>query len=258
MLRSRLPAALVLLFALGTPLVCRQAQAQAHEPPPEAMTLFESAREHYRQGEYTQAATDLENALVLDPAAPTLLFNLARVYELQGDYERSLSAYRRLLAVTPVDQSEERDRTEQAIDRLQGAQEHQAPPPPAQETGSEADVGPTFVRERGVADAAFWGTFIAGGLVGLAAIGCGIGAMQQHTFADGFVLGPDGSFADREAIYQQSRDLALAADVLGGVGTATLIAAGLLFLLREHTYEQWSASLSIGPQGAAFVIGGQF
>lgn len=257
MLRSRLAAALCVIFAVGGPLVCREAHAQAHEPPPEAMTLFESARQHYRAGEYTAAAEDLENALVLDPAAPTLLFNLGRVYELQGDYARSLSAYRRLRAVTPPEQSEERDRTEQAIDRLEGAMEHQAPPPPPQESG-EVEQGPTFVRERGVADMPFWITFVAGGIVGLTAAGCGIGALAAHGSADGFVLGRDGTPSDREAMYQQARDLGLAGDVLGGLGTAALIAAGLLFILREHTYEQWSASLSIGPQSAALLVGGTF
>ncbi len=220
------------------------------------MTLFESARQHYRDGEYTQAADDLENALVLDPAAPTLLFNLGRVYELQGDYARSISAYRRLLAVTPPEQREERERTEQAIDRLEGAQEHQAPPP-AQESG-EVEQGPTFVRERGVADMPFWITLIAGGVVGLSAIGCGIGAALTHGSADTWVLGRDGTAAEREATYEQSRALGAAADVLGSLGSAALIAAGLLFILREHTYEQWSASVSIGPQSAALIFAGQF
>jgi tetratricopeptide (TPR) repeat protein len=256
MLRSRLAVALVVTCAVGGPLVCRQAQAQAHEPPPEAMTLFESARQHYRAGEYTAAAEDLENALVIDPAAPTLLFNLGRVYELQGDYARSLSAYRRLLAVTPPEQSEERERTEQAIDRLEGAQEHQAPPP-AQESG-EVEQGPTFVRERGVADMPFWITFVAGGVVGLTAIGCGVGAVLSHSAADAFVLGRDGTADERTAMYQQSRDLGLAGDILGGLGSAALIAAGLLFILREHTYEQWSASLSIGPSAATLLVGGTF
>lgn len=256
MRRSWLVVALVWTCALGSPLVCRVAEAQAHEPPPEAMTLYESARAHYRAGEYTAAAEDLENALVLDPAAPTLLFNLGRVYELMGDYERSLSAYRRLLAVTPPEQSEERERTEQAIGRLEGAREH-TPPPPPQETGG-VEQGPTFVRERGVADAPFWATFIAGGAIGLAAIGCGLAALLDHDMANAFVLGRDGTADEREAMFQLSRDLGVAGDVLGGIGSAALVAAGLLFILREHTYEQWSASVSITPQAASFVLGGRF
>lgn len=256
MLRSRLSAALCLFVVVGTPLVCREAQAQAHEPPPEAMTLFESAREHYRAGEYAQAAEDLENALVLDPAAPTLLFNLGRVYELQGDYARSISAYRRLLAVTPVEQQEERDRTQQAIERLEGAQEHLAPPPP-QEAGID-ERGPTFVRERGVADDAFWWTFAAGGFVGLAAIGCGIASLSLFDTGANYTLLVPGDDVTRNQYLADSSSTAVAADVLGSISVATLAAALFLFVLREHTYESWDVHAGRSGLELAFHWDGGF
>lgn len=251
MWRDRVFASSLFVLALATSLVSATAAAQAHEPPPEAMELFESARAHYRAGEYTEAAADLENALVLDPAAPTLLFNLGRVYELQGDYERSLSAYRRLLAVTPPEQTEERDRTQQAIERLEGAQEH-ATPPPAQESGEEADRGPTFVRERGVADDAFWLTFMAGGIVGLAAIGCGIASVASFDYGASYVLTIPEDVPFRQQFFTDSSNLAIAADVLGSVSIATLAAALLLFVLREHTYESWEVRAAPGGIQIAF------
>ncbi len=223
----------VLLSASSVPL---SAQAQPHEPPSEAMTLFESARAHYRAGEYDQAATDLENALVIDPSAPTLLFNLGRVYELQGDYDRSISAYRRLLAVTPREQTEERAQTQTTIERLEGAQSRQAPPP--QELGDDGQ-GPTFVRERGVADEAFWGLFAGAGFVGLAAIACGIASLVL--FDDGanwLVQSPD-DLDIRSQYLSQSSSTAIAADVLGSISVAAFAAAFLLFVLRERTYESW-------------------
>jgi len=253
MARRSVSACLVVLTVLGASAAPVVAHAQAQEPPAEAMTLFESARAHYRAGAYTEAAADLENALVLDPAAPTLLFNLGRVYELQHDYERSISAYRRLLAVTPLTQTEERARTQEAIARLSGAREHEPPPPE-----DDDEQGPTFVRERGVADVPFWITFASGGVLGLVAAGLGIGALVVHGQGDAFVFGVDGTAGDRDAIYAQARDLGTAADVLGGIASATLIAAGLLFILREHTYEQWSASLSITPGTAGLVFRGVF
>ncbi len=237
MLRSRVSAALVVACTLGTALVCRTAEAQAHEPPPEAMTLFESARAHYRAGEYAAAANDLENALVLDPAAPTLLFNLGRVYELQGDYAQSISAYRRLLAVTPPEQTEERARTQDTIDRLEGAQEHREPPP--QETGEPDERGPTYVRERGVADDAFWGTFAASGLVGLAAVGCGIGSLVLFDTGSHYTLLAPGDATQRTQYLADASSVGLAADVLGSISLAGFAAALLLFVLREHTYESW-------------------
>jgi tetratricopeptide (TPR) repeat protein len=238
MLRLRLSPALVVVCVLGASFVSREARAQAHEPPSEAMTLFESAREHYRAGEYAAAATDLENALVLDPAAPTLLFNLGRVYELQGDYTRSISAYRRLLAVTPPDQVEERERTQSTIDRLEGAAQHDEPPPPAQETGDD-DRGPTFVRERGVADDLFWGTFAASGVIGLAAIGCGIASLALFDSGASYTLYVPGDDVQRAHLLDQSASTGVAADVLGSISLAGFAASLLLFVLREHTYESW-------------------
>lgn len=231
MLRFWALAALV--FASFVPL---SAHAQAHEPPPEAMSLFDSARAHYRAGEYDQAAIDLENALVIDPSAPTLLFNLGRVYELQGDYERSISAYRRLLAVTPREQTEERAQTQTTIDRLEGAQSRQAPPP--QELGDEGQ-GPTFVRERGVADDAFWGLFAGAGFVGLAAIGCGIASLVLFDDGANFVLRASGDADVRAQYLADSSSTAIAADVLGSISVAAFAAAFLLFVLRERSYESW-------------------
>jgi tetratricopeptide (TPR) repeat protein len=220
------------------------------------MTLFESAREHYRAGEYDQAANDLENALVLDPAAPTLLFNLGRVYELQGDYESSISAYRRLLAVTPPEQAEDRQRTQETIDRLEGAREHHEAPP--QETGEEEVRGPTFVRERGVADDLFWGTFAASGLVGLAAIGCGIASLVLFDTGASYTLIYPGDDVQRTQYLADASSTAIAADVLGSVSVAGLAAALLMFVLREHTYESWDVHAGRGGVQLAFHWDGAF
>jgi tetratricopeptide (TPR) repeat protein len=255
MLRSPL-AGLLVVFALGSCLVGRVAQAQVHEPPPEAMTLFESAREHYRAGDYPEAARDLENALVLDPAAPTLLFNLGRVYELQGDYARSISAYRRLLAVTPPEQTEERQRTQETIDRLAGAQEHEEPPP--QEIGDQDEQGPTFVRERGVADDLFWGTFVASGIVGLAAIACGIASLALFETGRQYTLLNPGDDVQRGQLLSDSSSVAVGADVLGSVSLAGFAAALLLFVLREHTYESWDVHAGRSGLELAFHWDGGF
>jgi len=256
MLRSLRVGLLVVMYALGATLVCREAQAQAHEPPPEAIALFESAREHYRAGEYPQAANDLESSLVLDPAAPTLLFNLGRVYELLGDYERSISAYRRLLAVTPHEQTEERQRTQETIDRLVGAREHEEPPP--QEIGVEDDRGPTFVRERGVADELFWGTVAGSGVLGLAAIGCGIASLLLFDTGSHYTLLAPGDEVARQQYLADSSSVGIAADVLGGVALAGFATALLLFVLREHTYESWDVHAGRSGLELAFHWDGSF
>ncbi len=238
-----------------------RAQETGHEPPSEAMTLFESAREHYRAGRYPDAAEELERALVLDPSAPTLLFNLGRVYELMGDYDGAVSALERLVAVTPP--GPERADAEATLTRLRGAAEHAPPPPTVEEVGT-MDEGPTFVRERGVADVAFWGTIAAGAVATLAAAGLAIGALLVDQEVDAWVLDGAHSIDDRLARYDFGQSLAISADVIGGIGGATLVTAVILFVARERTYEVWperdaaSVGVDLGPGHALLRVGGSF
>lgn len=238
-----------------------QAQETGHEPPSDAMSLFESAREHYRAGRYPAAAEELERALVLDPSAPTLLFNLGRVYELMGDYDRAVSALERLVAVTPP--GPERDEASTTLARLRGAARNAPPPPSVEEVGS-MDEGPTFVRERGVADLPFWATIVAGAAVTLVGASLAIGALVIDGEVDGWVLDGTHSVEGRLGRYDLAQSLALAADVMGGVGGATLVSAVILFIARERTYEVWPerddvhATIEIAPGRALVRVGGSF
>jgi tetratricopeptide (TPR) repeat protein len=257
---SHLLAALLLMLGLGWGAGRAAAQATGHEPPPEAMTLFESARDHYRNGRYAEAVEELERALVLDPAAPTLLFNLGRVYELMGEYDRSIATFERLLAVIGPD-AEERAQTETTLARLRGAREHAAPPPSAAEVGT-MEEGPTFVRERGVADDGFWGVLVGGGVAALGAGALGITALVLRGIVDNWVLGLDGTLEDRDLMLVNAQGLGIAADVTGGVAVAALAAAVGLYVFRERTYEIWPEGSraflvpSLGPDHAGLVGGG--
>lgn len=237
------------------------AQATGHEPPAEAMVLFESAREHYRNGRYPEASEELERALVLDPSAPTLLYNLGRVYELMGEYDRAITTYERLLAVTPDASPEERAQTETTLARLRGARENAAPPPTVEDVGG-MEEGPTFVRERGVADEAFWGVAVTGAVLAIGAGAMGIGALLVRQHVESWVLGPDGTLEDRDAQLTLAQNLGLAADITGGVSVAAFITAIGLFVFRERSYEVWpsdtGASVSLGPGGVSLEVRGMF
>src|SRR5687768_16655883 len=106
------------------PVASTMSETPSRDAPREAVELFQRAREHYHNGRYAEAAADLESALVLDPGSPTLLYNLGRVYELAGDLERAIDVYRRYLPVIPSSDAAERDRTQAAIRRLEGAREY--------------------------------------------------------------------------------------------------------------------------------------
>lgn len=253
-----LHAGLLLASLLASWPVEARAQEQ-REPPSEAMTFFEQARVAYREGRYPDAAADLERALVLDPNAPALLFNLGRVYELMGRYDDSISVYMRLQAVTPATETEERARTEQILERLRGAREHAAPPPTVETVGT-IEQGPTFVRERGVADVPFWVTLASGGAITLVAAILGGVALGAHGELGNRVLSAEYPYTQYQDDLNSAQVLGGVADVLGAVGGATIVGALLLFGLRERVYEMWpsdegeTASRERGPS-AELVVG---
>ena len=97
------------------------------DTPPEAVEFYRQAREHYEAGEYDAAAEDLERALMLDPDSPTLVYNLARVYELLGEPQRALQRYEQYQTLLPQQQAREQERASATIRRLQGAAANQRP-----------------------------------------------------------------------------------------------------------------------------------
>lgn len=231
--------------------------ASERHTPREAVELFQRARGHYGAGRYDDAASDLESALVLDPGSPTLLYNLGRVYELSGQHDRAISIYQDYLRVVPPEDAAERERTEAAIRRLQGAREYVRPD---EDVYSQA----LYVSQRGVADEAFWITLVAGAVVTLAGVALGIATMVTRERAEGFVVGRDGELDQRRAEFGDAATLAIATDVFGGIGAAALVTAGLLWVLREQTVELYptgAPTALLVPDldgGARVVVGGTF
>jgi tetratricopeptide (TPR) repeat protein len=74
-------------------------QVEARE---QALDLFEASKEHYRRGEFVQAATLLRRAYALFPE-PVLLYNLARALESNGDGEPAIDAYDEYLKQAAAD-----------------------------------------------------------------------------------------------------------------------------------------------------------
>jgi len=234
------------------------ARAQTrHEPPPEALQFFQSGRDHYQHGRYREAAIDLERALALDPASPTLLYNLGRVYELLGDAERAAGYYRSYVRVLPEGEGSEDERAEvqAAITRLEGAAAHGelVQPPPDGDDAHAPDLRPAYVRVRGVVDLPFWVTLASGGGLLLGGGALGIVALSNHSNATGLVLRAPGDADRRQSLLDRSRHLALGADLVMGVGVAALIASGLLYLLRQRTVEVLPGTTADG-RGASLTL----
>jgi tetratricopeptide (TPR) repeat protein len=228
----------------------------SREAPRESIELFQRARDHYQNGRYAQAAGDLERALALDPGSPTLLYNLARVYELSGEHERAVTIYQRYLEVIPESDLAERQRTELAIRRLEGAQEYTRP-------DEEAYSQTLYVQQRGVADELFWTTLVIGGVATLVAVGLAIATSISDASLGSFVLGPDGDLGDREDLIDRTSTLALATDVTGGVAGGVLLGAVLLWVLRERTVELYpdgttTAWIDVGDRGTTIGARGRW
>jgi len=220
---------LCFLFVLGPPAARAQEEVAPEDAvdttPPEAVEFFRRAREHYEAGQYREAAEALERALVLDPESPTLVFNLARVYELLGELDLSLRYYELYQRLLPQQQAREQARAEATIRRLQGARtsEDFEPPQPEQVEALRQLPGLVVVRENGVADLGFWLTL-------------GVGAAS---LAGGGVLGALTLDARSNAnTFANAEGLGIAADVTLGLGAALVVSALLLYFLREHTVER--------------------
>jgi len=253
---------LATMLSLAPSSVRAQETARSHATPPEALELFRTAREHYREGRYPQAADDLERALILDPASPTLRYNLARVYELLGRLPEARREYAHYLELLPPDDAEERERTEATILRLDGAIASGIADPPEPERVQEPLrelTGPVLVRERGVADLAFWATGGAGVTALLVAAITGGLALDRADARDGLVLTEPGQLdtyrAQRDGLDAEAQALGITTDVLLGAGGAAVIASILLFVLREQEVEREivhdEQALSIAPFFAA-------
>ncbi|MDB4989446.1 MAG: hypothetical protein JWN04_4624 [Myxococcaceae bacterium] len=218
-------------------------------PPRAALDHYDRGRAHYQAGRYQEAVVELERALELDPDSPNLLYNLARVYELLGNIERSIAYYQRYYAMLPAGEAEERERVAGTIHRLEGAKSQPLRPP---ETRTIPVVLPT---QRGVADGAFW-TLASLSLAALVAgtVTGGL-ALREQRATQTFVLGRDGDVAEREAHAKRADRLALTSDVSIATGAIGGLTSVLLYALRSRPVV--SPSVAVVQHGLMLSLRGQ-
>ncbi len=221
------------------------------------MRHYELGREHYQAGRYPEAAEELEVAHGLDPESPTLAYNLARVYELMGEFERSAEYYALLIAITPED-DEQRQSAEAALERVRGAQaavDAQAAEQEAAEARAERAAEAAREREaaereqqvreeatreaeiasrrHGRADAAFF-SMAAVSLAGFGAgVPLGVMALRRDNQADEWVVGRGHTSAERQAEQSRARRMAIVADSLLVLGAGAGVTAIVLYFARE-------------------------
>jgi tetratricopeptide (TPR) repeat protein len=246
----------VLLIAAPSSALSQAQQPAGSDAPPEAMSHFDRGREHFRAGRYREAIVELKAALEIDPDSPTLMYNVAYASELLGDIEESILYYRRYLDALPASADEERKKIKLTLRRLEGHREQveAAPEPPADaplaeppQSASESPPEPPASGGLGRADALFWITLGGGvAMLGGAAV-TGMLALDREDAVAQFVVGEDGSIADRKALIEEADRFALTSDLLIGGGATLVAAAALLFLLREPEDESGGESASVRP-----------
>lgn len=250
------------LLILGTSgVVNAQGPAQGSEEA--AVTEYQAGRAHFEAGRYRDAIVHLERAVSLDPNSPTLVYNVARVYELLGELDDAIRYYHMFLRMLGPDDADERSRVADTIGRLEGAQreaEENAPPPPEEDARLDR---PVLVEEHGVADLAFWLT--AGGSAVLLATGGILGALalMQKNSAD-CTVGDQCTLDERDDAATSAQNLALGADILLITGGVAALSAVLLYFLRTRTvetypqYEGTTAFFGTDGQGALAGLRGTF
>ncbi len=242
----------------------QEAAAEGEEPPPEALEFFEAGRAHYEAGRYSEAAASLEQALALDPNSATLVFNLARIYELLGELDRAITyghRYRGMMEHDP----EEMARADATLRRLEGARDYLAMRQANEAPELRTMESRIIVHERGVVDTAFWAVLGTGAglLVGGAVLG-GL-ATKRNNEANDLVAADSADQSRRADLRDEADSFALTADILLGAGAATSVAALLLYVLRTRSYERTVEStealqlqFQVTPQQAAMTMGGTF
>ncbi len=206
-----------------------------------AQVHFKKAKELYQSGAYHEAAAELEAALVLDPNAKELVFNLGVVDERLGRIDDALTQFHKYqtLDLTPA----EHTRSENYVRRLEGAKKALAaaappPPPPTPVVvpppvtpPPPVDTTPPSSTSHGRIDAATGTTFILGavGVVGGAAFGVIALATRPHNY----MTGTDGqtyqSYQDASDGYHRDATISTVALAVGG---AALAVSAILFFAR--------------------------
>jgi tetratricopeptide (TPR) repeat protein len=213
-----------------------------------AMELFEQSEAAYTAGELERSAQLLEEAYALDPD-PTLLYNLARVYEGLGKLSEAERRYRQYLECEP--ETADRGAIEKRIEtlhaqiaerqRLLRAQSEEAQP-----ADSSAPAVPSAAEARTSSSPSWLPWLLAGTGVAVIAAGAGFGLLaaraEDEAERDETVLGA-------RAAHNRATDYATGANVAFAVG-GVLTAAGLswvaIAMLGAEPSEQSEAAWSVG------------
>jgi tetratricopeptide (TPR) repeat protein len=219
--------ALASASSLGAPRARAEDASEESEEEPEKTPAQIEAEKHYKRakelyslGRYREAIAQLEAALKLDPKGAELLYNLGLVHEKLGDADEAIDAYQRYLKVLGDDVDPEEDKKIRGIiKRLEGAK--------AELAAKEAKK--TEHRFTSVSTGLAVGSAVAVGFT----LFFGVNALNHDKKARDFMVGSDGTAADRDALIDKSKREAIFADVFGVAAIGAGVASAILYFTSE-------------------------
>ncbi len=263
--------------ALGLALAAAQAVAYADGPaPPSAENVkaagqhFQKARELYQSGSYREAVSELEVALVLDPTAKDLVYNLGVLSEKLNRINDSIKYFNRYLEMD-VDASE-RAKGEAFIKRLEGAKKEVPTPPPDDPDDERIKSHKRVIDKSTIAPppanhGTLNGVLIVGTVLGVAGIAVGsiMGAKAlSDKPASGSVTSPSLPYNLLASQAQSAHTEAIVSDVAFGVGVAAALTTIFLYVAtrpRAPIYLSESTpklAPLVGANTGGVVLGGSF
>lgn len=234
-----------------------QAVTPAADDMEAAKAHFAAGSAYYEQADYTDAVKEFNEAYRLSKRTD-LLYNIAVCYERLNDYDNAIATLRRYLTEKP--NAPDRVTIESRIQNLQKAKEAQpAPgqPAPKPVTAPVSSVGATPPpSER---PARWWLSGTAVGAAGVAVLAASLGTgLAAHSLYEDLSskcqnqsCPPDRTLENEQ---KKGRALAVASDVLLGVGVAA-VATGVVLLIvksrRHHPTAARQAWLAPAASGLA-------
>jgi tetratricopeptide (TPR) repeat protein len=236
------------------------------EAKSEAESLSEKAIAEFSAKNYVGAVELFQQAYELDPQ-PNYLFNIGRVYEEAGEFEKAVEHYAKFVKQPGVDL----DSREVALERLrvlraileetkEPKEEPKVEPkeepkevevtPPPQPVDTDAQRKRKVMRVSGFALVGAG----AGALIGAAVVG----SLAQSDSDKAFDRDEADSLSMRQDLLDKSQSKALTADVLYGVGGALLLTGVVLVAVgysKPKTQNQRVAlTPSFGPSGGGLDL----
>ena len=241
-MRLVVAAALAALAFLAAPHELR-AQPRSAVPPSDDMEAakahFAAGSAYYDQANYADAVKEFNEAYRLSKRID-LLYNIAVCYERLAQYDSAIQALQKYLTDKP--DAPDRVTIQSRIGNLEKRRDENGQPPPAMPPPTPPPFAPRTGPNGGVPGAvdrpAHW--YVPGVAVGaggvailLASLGTGLGAHAIHDDLVKTCLGNVCEDSQRSKV-DEGKALALASDVLLGVGAAATVAGAILLIVQSR------------------------